>query len=234
VRLCFVTPAWQRVDLTAVCLEQRRRVIARLQAAGVEASCVVIADDANLDTARALGFDVIEQRNELGLGRKFNAGMEYAAGHGADWIVPIGSDSWIDPEYVLPLPPTGLARTSPIYCVVTSDQLAELRVMSDTGAGPYMFHRSLLEPAGFRPARDELMRHVDHSTIKGIGASRIRWRARDVHALQYVGFRGRPTITSYDKLVAAWGVAEHPDPWVRLATRYDADLVELARKALQA
>ena len=100
----FVTPAWQRYELTAVCLRQRQWVIEQLADHGIEARCVVVADDENLDIARALGFDVVEQRNDRGLGRKFNDGYEHAARAGATWIVPIGSDSWIDPRYFLPAP----------------------------------------------------------------------------------------------------------------------------------
>src|ERR1035437_1174260 len=96
--LWFVTPAWGRFEIVAVCLEQRARVIAELAADGIEAHQVVIADDENLDIARALGADVVESPNVVA--RKFNDGMEYAGKHGADWIVPIGSDSWIATDYL--------------------------------------------------------------------------------------------------------------------------------------
>jgi len=222
----LVTPAWQRFDLSAVCFEQHRRVIDTLARHGIEAHQVVVADDANLDIARGLGFDVVERDNEW-LGRKFNDGMEYAGLHGADWIVPIGSDSWIDPAYFLPLPRPSLTRTSPNYCVVEADRMAELRV-GRNGAGPYVFHRSLLAPKGFRPAEDELAKGIDGSTIRGITRP-IVWRPLTLHPFQYVGFRGTPHITRYERLMDKWGVAEHADPWDILATRYDADLVERSR-----
>lgn len=229
----FITPAWLRYELTAVCLEQRQRVIAELAARGIEGRCVVVADDENLDTARALGFDTVERDNEW-LGRRFNDGMQYAGRHGAEWIVPIGSDSWIDPAYFLPLPLAGETRTSSAYCAVEPNRLAEVRVRNGTGAGPYTFHRSLLEPSGFRPAQDQIKRHVDSSTVAGITASAgpVAWRFRELHPFQYVGFRQPPLLTPYDKLWRRWGVQEHADPWGVLETIYPADLVGRVRSVL--
>src|SRR5688572_14835688 len=123
--LYFVTPAWQRYELSEVCFEQRRRVIADLLSQGIEARCVIVADDENLDIARSKGFDTVERDNS-GLGRKVNDGYEYAASKGAEWMVFIGSDSWIDPAFIAPLPddPPDLVRSSPAYCAVTPDRLA--------------------------------------------------------------------------------------------------------------
>lgn len=230
----FVTPAWQRYELTAVCLDQRVRVIAALAEQGIEGRCVVVADDANLDLARERGFDTVARDNEW-LGRRFNDGIEYAARHGADWIVPIGSDSFIDPSYLLPLPLVSQARTAQQYAVVAAERMAVLRVRNRSGAGPYMLHRSLLERSGFRPAADFVVRHVDASTIAGIvrsNAQPVPWRWHGTHELQYIGFRGHPHITSYSRLMAKWGVSESTDPWPALARVYDPGLVDRARAVL--
>lgn len=226
----FVTPAFRRYALTEVCFAQYNMVFDHLRKAGVEATCVVIADDENLDIARAAGFATIERDNEA-LGRRFNDGMEYAANNGAEWIVPIGSDSFIDPAYFLPLPSPDKTRTSAIYAAVTAAELAELRVGGHLGAGPRMFHRDLLEPSGFRPAQDSLKRSIDHSTIRGIG-SLIRWERRDLHPLQYIGFRMAPFITSYSTLVRMWAIDVHPKPWGMLERRYPPELVARARAAM--
>ena len=226
----FVTPAFQRYALSEVCFAQYNLVFDHLRRNGVEATGVVIADDENLDIARAAGFETVERDNEA-LGRRFNDGMEYAAKHGAEWIVPIGSDSFIDPAYFLPLPKASKTRTSSIYAAVTATELAELRVGGNIGAGPRMFHRDLLEPSGFRPAQDSLKRSVDHSTIRGIEGP-IHWEQRDVHTLQYIGFRAAPYITSYSTLVRMWGIGVHADPWSMLKTRYPAELVDRARVIL--
>jgi hypothetical protein len=227
----FITPAWKRYELSAVCFDQRVRVMETIRESGNEAHCVVVADDGNLDLARERGFDVVVQDNQW-LGRKFNDGIEYAARHGATRIVPIGSDSWIDPAYFLPMPKDPMVtRTSPLYCVVTVDRLGEVAVTDGKGAGPFMFHRYVLRGKKFRPARDDISHGVDSSTIKGIRVQ-MRWQQQNLHPFQYVGFRGTPHITSYESLIAAWGVREHTDPWAILAEHYPLDLVERARAVL--
>lgn len=227
--LWFVTPAWQRYELSAVCFDQRVTVIDALRAAEVDANCVIVADDDNLDLARERGFAVVERDNEY-LGRRFNDGIEYAARQGATRIVPIGSDSWIDPAYLLPLPPKTTFRTSSRYCVVTQDRLAELDVSDVNGVGPYVINRHMLRNGHFRPAQDTLKHGIDRSTMKGV-RHRITQR-RDLHPYQYVGFRGTPHMTTYEGLVATWKAVERTDPWSILARHYPEGLVERARKAL--
>jgi hypothetical protein len=231
VTVWFVTPAFGRYELSAVCFDQRRLVIEALAEHGVEAHQVVVADDGNLDLARDRGFDVVVQDNTW-LGRRFNDGIEYACLHGASRVIPIGSDSWLDPAYLLPFPPISrLIRTSGLYCAVTEDRLAELDVSTLSGAGPYVLVRHQLRRRRYRPARDDIVRGVDRSTVAGL-PNWIRWQRWDVHPFQYVGFRGTPHLTPYDTLVAEWGVREHDDPWEILARHYPADLVERARIAL--
>lgn len=226
--LWFVTPAWQRYELTAACLAERAWVIEKLRGMNIEGHCVVVADDENLDIARDLSFDVVERNNDW-LGRKFNDGMEYAGTHGADFIVPIGSDSWIHPDYFRDLR-EGVTRTAAEYAAVEPLRMVTLQV-GGYGAGPYVFERSLLEPSGFRPAEDHLRKSIDRSTMRGIGQP-IRWRKHSVHALQYIGFRQEPLITSYEVLKRMWGRQEYAPPWPKLAELYPTDLVEMARKAL--
>jgi hypothetical protein len=228
VSLYFVTPAWKRYELTAVCLEQRQRVMDYLASYGIDARCVVVADDENLDIARSLGFDTVEQNNEW-LGRKFNDGIEYAVTHGAEWIVPIGSDSWIDPAYFLPLPAPSYILTSALYAVVEPGRIGYLKVGDRNPAGPHVIHRDRL-PITLRPARDDINRHIDSSTLKGL--QDVQFESRGLHPLQYIGFRQEPLITPYVRLMKAWGVRESTDPWGELAKYYPANLIERARAVL--
>lgn len=230
----FVTPAWRRFALSAVCFDQRLDVMRQLTAAGVEAHTVVIADDANVELAQERGFEVVERDNRW-LGRRFNDGIEYARDHGATWIVPIGSDSFIDPAYLLPLPDQSVARTSPLYCHARWNALSELSVGVPMGAGPFMFHRDLLASTGGRPAVDKLARGCDTSTVRGIehaNGEPVHWEQRNLHPFQYIGFRGWPAITSYRRVLERWGQREHRDPAAILSAHYPPDLVERALAAL--
>lgn len=227
--LWMVTPAWKRLALSAVVFEQHRRVLALLSAHGIDGYSVVIADDENLDLARSCGFETVERNNEW-LGRRFNDGIEYAAKHGADYIVPIGSDSFIDPAFFLDLPARPYIRTSGLYCAVEPERLAELDVRTRSGAGPYVIPRASLKRSRFRPAQDKLKRRIDSSTVRALGT--VRWRFRDLHPFQYVGFRLPPLLTPYQTLQARWGVREHPEPWRILARHYPVDLVAAARNAI--
>lgn len=230
-RLYFVTPAWRRFALSAVCFEQRRQVIAELAGEGIEAHCVVIANDENLELARAAGFETVEQDNDW-LGRRFNDGIEYAGAHGADWVVPVGSDSWVQADYFAPLPTEGTVRTSTFLCTVTADRMAHLEIKPNHGGGPYTLPRALLERSGFRPAKDLINRNIDRSTVNGL-AGEVVWELRDLNRFQHVSFRGNPHLTTYAKLWYYWGVEEHRDPWQQLTEHYPPALVEAARVAIQ-
>ena len=223
--LWFVTPAWQRFELTRVVLEQRRRAIAFLAERGVDAQCVVIADDANADSADDMGFAALRRPN-YELGRRFNDGIEYAARHGADWIVPIGSDSFLDPAYLFPLPDEHVLRSSTLYAVAEAERIGRLRIRRGPGVGPYMIPATHL-PRSRRPASDNRRRGIDGSTIRGL---RFGWRAEfvDLHPWQYVGFRSQPQMNSYDKLYGRLGVGEEHNVAEVLSEHYPADLVERA------
>jgi glycosyltransferase involved in cell wall biosynthesis len=222
----FVTPAFQRYELSAVCFEQRSLVVGQLAQQGIEARCVVIADDDNLDIARSMGFEVVERDNRW-LGRKFNDGIEFALRQGADWIVPIGSDSWIDPGYFIPEPAHPI--TSRFYAAVEADRLLQLTIAAPGGVGPHVFARELFVTT--RPAGDRLRRGIDTSILAAMGP--IEWEWRDRHPMQYIGFRGERHITTYAKMQRAWGGLERLDSWEALADHYPLDLVNRARQVMK-
>jgi len=234
----FVTPAWKRAALSRVVFEQWRGVFAFLAEHGVEARCVVVADDENADIADSMGFDVLRKPN-YALGRKFNDGIEYAARHGADWIVPIGSDSFIDPAYFLPLPNPTQMRSATLYAIAEPNRLGRCKIRTSKGVGPYMIPRRAL-PRTFRPADDKLKRGVDGSTMKGL-VRRLRRQVVDLHPYQYVGFRrpgeppdpDHPQINRYDKLYRLIGVGQEPEVVERLSEYYPQRLVERALAACE-
>lgn len=224
----FVTPAWRRLELSEVVFAQRRLCVSYLAERGVEARSVVIADDENLELARAAGFETIERDNRW-LGRRFNDGIEHAARQGADRIVPIGSDSFLDPAFLFPLPPRRRIRSSPLYAVAERDRLARCYVRGP-GAGPYMIPPDRL-PTDLRPSAERRARGIDRSTLAGLRRP-LLWEHVELHPYQYVGFRGEPRMNDYERLRDRIGVGEEQDVAEILSEHYPRRLVERALAAL--
>lgn len=223
----FVTPAWQRYAVSEITFLQRRWMMERLAEQGIASECLVVADDYNLDIGRKYGFQTLERDNSA-LGKRFNDGIAHAADNGATWIVPIGSDSWLAPAYIAPLPDPALTRTGTHYALVTRSRLAEMTVPE---VGPYMIHRDRLPKSG-RPAADELQTGVDGSTLAGLRD--LRWELRDVHSLQYVALRppNVPQLHSYRTLYRRYGIREHSGGLLKLQRLYPLDLVRHLRRIM--
>lgn len=236
--LWFVTPAFERADLSAVCFAHRAWAIRELRAAGIDAHCVVITGrrDPNHELALAHGFQVELRDNEF-LGRKWNDGYQAAAEAGAEWVVPMGSDSWIHPSFFANLPDRPGRRdavTGRRYAVVHEDggRLAHLEITACGGVGPNVLPTPLLEPVGYRPVREQIQRGCDGSLIAAVERrGRLRWQWVDVAPLQYVGFRTHGAqLNPYETLASKYATGESDSPWEDLAEEHPADLVEQAQR----
>lgn len=246
----LVSPAWRRFAVTRLALAQRAHLVTELAARGLEAHCVVVADDENLDIAREFGFETVEMNNRW-LGRRFNAGYEYAARQGADYFVHIGSDDWVHPDVFGVLPYSELAagdalptpelpvvvRSNAPAMVVGSEiaivdllggRMRRCRTRGRTGVVPWILPRRLLERSGFRPIREDAERGIDGSLVCGLGL-RPNIVFHDPHPLARVDFKSAVNLTPYGAL-AHLGRGRVEDPWPALAEIYPAELVELARE----
>lgn len=255
MRIVFVSAAWRRYEVTRLALAQRAHLCGELAGQGHEATCVVVADDDNLDIAAEHGFETLERPNDQ-LGRKFNDGLEHAARElNADYLVLIGSDDWVHIDVFDRLPldecrekfPTEdepVVVWSPAPEAVTGREIAlvdleegrlqRCRARGRYGVIPWVFPRKALEPSGFRPVRDELNIGIDGSLIAGLGVQ-CEWVFHDPHDLCRVDFKSATNLNSYEKIAAAIGYGdEEPDPWALLTERYPADLVEMARETCEA
>lgn len=226
--LWLVTPVHGRVELTRIVLEQRARLIHELAGLGVQAYQVIVGDDANLDTARELGFTVLRRPNVLG--RRINDGFEYAFREGgADHVCYVGSDDWLLPEHLADLPPQGRARASRWVAHVSPDGrwLACVEGSPVRGRVPWTLSRGLLEPVGYRPADDDKRRFLDTSIMDGFPVTRAE--AFEFHAeddpLRCVDFKSDGEQMTPWRLHVPRGNAR-PNPFELLATRYPADLCE--------
>jgi glycosyltransferase involved in cell wall biosynthesis len=240
--VALVSPAWGRLAVTRLALTQRQALCGELAASGIDARCLVVADDENLDLAQEFGFDTLEAPNRP-VARKFNLGLEHACREGADWIVWIGSDDWVHPDVFAPLLPGGAlhdvdpADVPPIVIghrltIVDLARGALMRCKSPStyGAIPWLLHRRMLEPAGFAPLRPDLDRGLDGALIRGLRLHRapLAWQTHDPHDMRCVDFKSDTNITPYRRLQKL-ATAPEEAPWSALEQHYPADLVDLAR-----
>lgn len=240
--ICFVVPAYRRFELTALCLRALVDTCTKLEARGIAATAVVVADDANLDVAELVGFGSIERANRP-LGRKFNDGLEYATRVlGVDYVMPMGSDNWISPDLVEKQIPTyddevGAHR---LCTVIREDgqRAASLRIAYDGGDGVRTIPSSLIARCGYRPADDDKNRAIDTSIFNRLRRAygRVRFRYVDVDEFSLIGFQSYDEqLNAYELLVAdpRFDAREIAPPWGELRERFDETLVDDARALLE-
>src|SRR3990167_1723255 len=233
-KLWFVTPAWSPYDLSKICFAQRRWVCDELAKSGIEANCVVICDDANIDIAESFGFHIVIQNNEY-LGRRFNDGYRYAARKKADYVVTIGSDSWIHPNLILALIPQRYNRIkySRLLSVVRSDgeERLDLDVLYQ-GGGQRVYPLQLFKKLGYRPIPDNLERACDGATFDTLSTleDRVTWETIPDRHLELVGFQSNLQITKYDNLKGRWCTNVSKTPFRGLHKLYHNNFI----RAIQA
>lgn len=226
--LWFVIPAWKRPELSAVCFEQIARASAVIEGFGVDVTCLVVADDENLDIAEQLGFRTLQRPNKLG--RKLNDGYQLAIAEGADYVCPLGSDSWIEPRRFEPLPKMGQLLCTRNYTVINKQgtKRAQLNVAYRGGVGSRVIPAAMLRECGNRPLPDDLMRGADTKTLAKIEESHtVEFVYSELHPMEVVGFQSDVQLNRYAQLKQAFFVSEKKhDPFAGLEEYYDLDLVE--------
>lgn len=225
----FVTPVYQRIPLTAICLEQRARMLAALP---FEAQAVVIGDDESVDLAESLGLETVRMDNSY-VGRKFNAGFEAACKGGATHAMAIGSDSWLSPTVFEGaewnardgIGIIGLSSFSPY-----GDERIDLAIKYPSGFGVGMVYPTWCLMR--EPCTPTAQYGCDGSTWARCGRGRINLHFQEEKRYGYCNFHSPDTqITDYRAVKKAWNRVEHleSDPDAVLAPlyeHYDADLIE--------
>jgi hypothetical protein len=238
--LWFVVPAHGRLPLTRICLTQLRRTCDQLEAEGVRASAVVIADDENLDTARELGFGTVERNNQY-LARKFNDGIQLALDpehnpHPADYVVPCGSDDWVDHRLFLDLPAANRVVGWKRLAVVREDgrEISCRQLDYTGGAGIRIYPAALMAPFGYRPADPDRRRACDTSILTNLcmhhGLGGIRVEHRHLHDYQIVDWKSpAEQLNTYAELAAVYRPTVTGDPFEELAPFYPAEALDEMR-----
>lgn len=237
--LWFVVPAHGRAQLAQICLRQLRRTCDTLTEHGIEASAVVIADDQNLRAAARLGFATVRRDNQF-LSRKFNDGIQLALDdkinpRPADYVVPCGSDDWVDWRILTDLPGRDEVRAFQRLSFVREDG-REIRAATAAnlgGCGIRVYPRQVMERASYRPADEDRTRACDTSILTNL--TRCYQQARrqlrivygDVHDTQIVDWKSpSEQINRYDQITVALRCGPSSDPYAQLAGVYPVESLE--------
>lgn len=237
--LWFVVPVHGRIELAAICLRQLARTCDELAEHEIEASAVIVADRTNLrDLRRQAGnligipatgrpgrFAAIERRNDF-LSMRFNDGIQLACdprfnSRPADFVVPCGSDDWIDYRILLELPQNrtvfGFKRMS--FVREDGKQITRSFVNYRGGCGIRIYPRALVKALGYRPADEDRRRGCDTSILFNVtrAVPELQVEHRDLHDRQIVDWKtAGANVNSYR------GVSIHTrevqdDPFAELA-----------------
>jgi hypothetical protein len=229
--LWFIVPAHGRQQLASICLAQLRRTCDALTDNGVDATAVVVADDDNLDTGRDLGFTVYRRDNRF-VSRRFNDGIQAACDPAfnprpADYVVPIGSDDWVDWRLFRDLPDPNVMVGFQRMAFVREDgrELTVRRIMNEGGCGIRIYPRALMARAGYRPADEDRRRGCDTSILVNLRRQvpGLRVEHRDLDPLQIVDWKSAGENLNPYATLARHHQELARDPFDILAGRYPAE-----------
>lgn len=246
-RLMFVMPAHGRVELARICMGQLRRTCDALYSHGIHADAIVVGDDENLDTAQRMGFGTVERDNRF-LARKYNDGIQLALdpAHNprpADYVVPIGSDDWVDHLLFLDLPPgdTVLGFRHVAFVAEDGQTLTETRLNYEAGVGIRVYPRRLLEASDYRPADEDRERACDTSILWNTRRNYnrkyhqdIRVIYGDLHPLQIVDWKTTGTqMNGYREVTSVHRGRVVHEPFQALEAVYPQDALDAMRNHYQ-
>lgn len=232
--LWFVVPAHGRLSLSAICLHQLRRTCDALISEGIDATAVIIADDENLDTAREFGFGTIERDNQF-VSRKYNDGIQLACDETynprpADYVVPCGSDDWVDWRLFTDLPSedtvVGFQRLS--FVRPDGKEMVQRFVNVRGGCGIRIWPREILATLGYRPADEDRYRACDTSIITNLYKARaFKVVHREIDPKQIVDWKSTDLqLNPYESLTFHRTFANPQDPFEALVGLYPDEALD--------
>jgi hypothetical protein len=239
--LWFCVPVHGRLPLARICLRQLRRTCDALHEEGVDASAVIVSDHESLDALDVVGlnFAWVERDNDY-TSAKFNDGIQLATDprynpHTVDYVVPCGSDDWLDHRlFTEPLPPANTIFGFQHVSFVREDgrEICSPKIGYDGGCGIRIIPRQLLEAVGYRPADEDRKRGCDTSILSNIRQANpdLEVRHWHLHTRQIVDWK-TPGIqlNSYKEVTAIHGAGSPADPFEVLADFYPAEALDEMR-----
>lgn len=190
------------------------------------ANCVVVADDENLEIARGFGFETIEMSNVVA--RKVNAGFEFAAAAGADYVAFVGSDDWLHADLFEGFDGESIVTGREITLVdLPRGVLSRMHTTSLHGMIPWLIPTDALAPCGHRPVGEHLTKGLDYSLYRHVRER--NWIFRDPHPHTRVDFKTEVNLTPYSFVGRTFG--NKPEaPLDELREWYGDELVDLAEE----
>ena len=231
----FVIPAKGRFEKTNACLRQLARTCDTLEEWGVYANAVVMADDENLDSAVEHGFVPLCVRDSEPLGLKWNSGYRFAGGADADYVVPLGSDDWIDPIMLTELPDDHQIRCTQETSVVREDGrcLATLKIWYPGGDGVRILPAALLARLGWRPADETRNRAIDTSILNHLTRAlgcQPEFKYFDPSPYCIVDWKTAGDQLNTYAMCLAFNSGPELDPWEVLKDRFPAVALDEMRQ----
>lgn len=236
--LWFIVPIHGRLELASICLRQLRRTCDALRVEGVETTAVLIGERDELNALPDLGFGAIE-RNNLFLSRKFNDGIQLATDPAfnprpADYVVPCGSDDWVDHRLFLDLPGPdtihGFQRMS--FVREDGEEIGTALIDYPGGCGIRIYPRELMADLDYRPADEDRPRGCDTSILTNMRQAHEHLRIvhADLHDRQIVDWKSpSEQLNSYGD-VGRRIRSTTPDPFSVLADFFPAEALEEMRE----
>ena len=237
--LAFVVPVHGRLNMARICLRQLRRTCDALIDERVEATAVVVSDRDALDELDPLdlGFATVERDNQY-LGRRFNDGIQLATDPRftdapVDFVVPCGSDDWVDHRLFLePLPAAneiqGFQHIS--FVNETGTEISSRFLNYQGGSGIRIIPRQLVAPLDYRPCDEDRERGCDTSILRNLRVQhgdRLVIKHMQMHDRQIVDWKTRgQQLNSYDEVAALHHGDVRYDPFDVLAEFYPEDALD--------
>ncbi len=240
--LMFIVPVHGRIGLAKICLRQLRRTCDSLIENGVAASAIVVADAYHLAVLNPedRGFGWVRRDNKF-LSRRFNDGIQLATDPAwnpapADYVVPCGSDDWVDYRLFLePLPDSRTVQGFQWMSFVREDgqEIAATYLDYEGGAGIRVIPRELVAPLGYRPADEDRERGCDTSILRNLKrfhGERMTVKHFHLNERQIVDWKtAGEQINAYQTVTKRHHSKLEPDPFAELAELYPEEALKEMR-----
>ncbi len=241
-KLIFVMPVHGRLGLAKICLRQLRRTCEALLEREVIASAIVVSDPYSLAVLEPEnhGFGWVRRNNQF-TSRRFNDGIQLATDPRynpapADFVVPFGSDDWVDHRlFSEPLPESHQIFGFKHMSFVREDgrEISAAYLDYDGGCGIRIIPRELVAPLGYRPADEDRERGCDTSillNLKRRHGDTLEIKHWDAPSQYIVDWKSPgEQLNQYEAVKRLHHMEATEDPFGALATYYPDDALNEMR-----